>query len=827
MRNNLTIYSHSANSNELQEMITDLSGYNIDVKTLSEKDFGYNFLTVSESVETPILLLLSYNWLRDSSTLYNSLPVLTALKESNKLYCVVVDGHDTQKGRIATKFDKVKDVIPYMKYWQETFFQARTKRQEDKSAESIEVEYATKSISLNFGDIINFFRAAPQAKLNTLKGSNYQPIFDHFNFTVEKVENLVSPPKEAEETLEGSTAQFLGKSADAIPDVSGFAQAEEHLETTNVIDSNEELLPVFDEPVILESKINSEIQKPEVETTGKDVSSLAKEESVTIDISKDGDLVGIETEKPLENDGLEKPLENDEPEKPLENDELELESQATPEENAIEEILGQAINFFNANEDDKAFELFETNIQNNHPDITTIRYYYAYYLAQRKSAFDDAIHQLDTILLYDSQNDNAYFLLAELAEIKGNYALAKNYYLQTLAINPNYPNINFRIGVILSEQFMDSHDEASKYLAKELAKTPDNIDALYQLGIIQSDLGQYTEAKENFQKVLGMNPSHDFANYDLALIHHKENNLSKAAFYYKKGCINNPELKTEQNDQAFLTGGANESTSIEQSTMETKEVVTKNILITGATSGIGLATAEKFAKEGACRLILTGRRRNRLTQIVEVIKETYDIEVMFLQFDIRDVLSVREALGTLEAPFDTIDVLVNNAGLALGLSSIADGDLNDWETMIDTNIKGLLYTTKEVVPRMIAAQKGHIINIGSIAGREAYPNGNVYNATKAAVDILTKAMRLDLYQHNIRVGQVAPGHVETEFAINRFHGDEEKASIYDDFTPLSPRDIANIIYFMVHQPEHVNIQDVLVFPTQQANATSINRNGRG
>jgi len=173
-----------------------------------------------------------------------------------------------------------------------------------------------------------------------------------------------------------------------------------------------------------------------------------------------------------------------------------------------------------------------------------------------------------------------------------------------------------------------------------------------------------------------------------------------------------------------------------------------------------------------------------------------------------------------------VDVLINNAGLALGLSSIASGDLNDWETMIDTNIKGLLYTTKEIAPLMIAQNGGHIINIGSIAGKEAYPNGNVYNATKAAVEILTKAMRLDLHKYNIRVGQVAPGHVETEFAINRFHGDEAKASIYEDFTPLSPGDIANIIYFMVNQPAHVNIQDVLVFPTQQASATVINRSGR-
>ncbi|HHB78146.1 MAG TPA: SDR family NAD(P)-dependent oxidoreductase [Saprospiraceae bacterium] len=254
--------------------------------------------------------------------------------------------------------------------------------------------------------------------------------------------------------------------------------------------------------------------------------------------------------------------------------------------------------------------------------------------------------------------------------------------------------------------------------------------------------------------------------------------------------------------------------------------MTKTIFITGATSGIGLATAEKFANEGGCRLILAGRRRNRLLQIKEAIAENYDIDTEILQFDVRDYVAVKEAIGSLNAPFNRIDVLINNAGLALGLSSIASGELSDWETMIDTNIKGLLYTTKEVAPMMIAQNGGQIINIGSIAGKEAYPNGNVYNATKAAVEILTKAMRLDLHKYNIRVGQVAPGHVETEFALNRFHGDEAKAKIYEDFTPLSARDIANIIYFMVNQPPHVNIQDVLVFPTQQASATVIHRSGR-
>ncbi len=251
----------------------------------------------------------------------------------------------------------------------------------------------------------------------------------------------------------------------------------------------------------------------------------------------------------------------------------------------------------------------------------------------------------------------------------------------------------------------------------------------------------------------------------------------------------------------------------------------KTALITGATSGIGLATARTFAQAG-WRLILTGRREDRLEAVKEELIEA-GAEVLGLVFDVRNYSSVAENIQNLPEEWRSIDLLINNAGKAKGLSEIQEGSLEHWEEMIDTNIKGLLYLTRCISPLMVAQHSGHIINIGSIAGKEPYPMGNVYCASKAAVDMLTRTMRLDLHKYNIRVSQIAPGHVEeTEFALVRFDGDADRAKIYNDFQPLTSQDVANTIYYMATQPGHVNIQDVVIYGTQQASATVIDRSGR-
>jgi NADP-dependent 3-hydroxy acid dehydrogenase YdfG len=249
--------------------------------------------------------------------------------------------------------------------------------------------------------------------------------------------------------------------------------------------------------------------------------------------------------------------------------------------------------------------------------------------------------------------------------------------------------------------------------------------------------------------------------------------------------------------------------------------MTKTALITGATSGIGKATAQILAKNNY-KIILCGRREDRLIELKNELSAF--TEVHTLSFDVRDKKAVFESIDSLPETFSKIDVLVNNAGNAHGLDSIQNGDLDDWDAMIDINVKGLLYVSKAIIPKMIAQKSGHIINIGSIAGKEVYANGNVYCASKHAVDALNQAMRIDLNPFGIRVGGIHPGAVETEFSEVRFKGDSERAAnVYKGFEPLRAADIADIIHFVISRPYHVNIADLLILPTAQASATIINK----
>jgi NADP-dependent 3-hydroxy acid dehydrogenase YdfG len=249
----------------------------------------------------------------------------------------------------------------------------------------------------------------------------------------------------------------------------------------------------------------------------------------------------------------------------------------------------------------------------------------------------------------------------------------------------------------------------------------------------------------------------------------------------------------------------------------------KIALITGATSGIGEACAHLFARE-QYNLILTGRRLDRLESLAKKLNEKYNVEVAVSSFDVRNREDVVSNLEALPAHWKHVNVLVNNAGLSQGLDPIQNGSFDDWDTMIDTNVKGLLYVSKVVSNWMITNRHGHIINIGSIAGKEVYANGNVYCATKHAVDALNKGMRIDLLPYGIKVTGVHPGAVETEFSEVRFKGDKERAKkVYDGFEPLVAEDIAETIWFAVSRPAHVNINDILVMPTAQANAGTIFR----
>ena len=244
-------------------------------------------------------------------------------------------------------------------------------------------------------------------------------------------------------------------------------------------------------------------------------------------------------------------------------------------------------------------------------------------------------------------------------------------------------------------------------------------------------------------------------------------------------------------------------------------------LITGATSGIGRATAYALAKQGF-NLILCGRRQDRLISEKAILAKLVEVEIA--SFDVRDQEAVQKAIHSLPDAWKKIDVLVNNAGNAHGLDPIQTGDVRDWDAMIDINVKGLLYVTREIVPGMIERKSGHIINLGSIAGKEVYPNGNVYCASKFAVDALTRGMRMDLNPYGIKVTSINPGLVETEFSLVRFKGDEARAStVYKGLAPLTGEDIADVIVYVLTRPDHVVLADITVFPKAQGSSTLVNR----
>lgn len=246
----------------------------------------------------------------------------------------------------------------------------------------------------------------------------------------------------------------------------------------------------------------------------------------------------------------------------------------------------------------------------------------------------------------------------------------------------------------------------------------------------------------------------------------------------------------------------------------------KTALITGATSGIGRATAHEFAKHGM-NLILCGRRQERLDTIQKALSK--QTEVHTLNFDVRDKKATFEAIASLPEPFKTVDVLINNAGNAHGLDPIQTGNTDDWDAMMDINVKGLLYVSKAIIPQMTERQNGHIINIGSSAGKEVYPKGNVYCASKHAVLAITEGMRIDLNPFGIKVTAINPGLVETEFSQVRFKGDPIADNVYKGYKALQPEDIAEVIQFAITRPTHVNIADVLMFCTAQANSTIVKK----
>ncbi len=511
-----------------------------------------------------------------------------------------------------------------------------------------------------------------------------------------------------------------------------------------------------------------------------------------------------------------------------------------------EEAVQRAKNLIDEGNTVEGLELLKVLVD-RYSDNSRLRFLYATFLASPAEDFTAANDQLKIITESDPSFLDAYILLASLAEQREDWVMAKNYYEKLIAFDPKQSLIYYRLGNLLKNHFPDQLEKATDCFYQCLQLNPTNTDARFQYANLVYDVrGDAKEAIKEIENVLSFEPGNSTAYFKLARILHQIGKRKKASRAYHMSWQFDPALRTEANDQIYQFRKKNKKKRkkkkknkiadksfsrdipFEIADLETKDngaVLTKTVLITGATSGIGRATAEIFAKNGY-RLILTGRRTTRLETIKTDYTEKFNTQIKILPFDVRDFLSVKEAINGLGEAWQDVDILINNAGLAKGFSAIHEGDLADWEAMIDTNIKGLLYMTRCLTPGMVKRRQGHIINVSSSAGKEVYPNGNVYCATKHAVEAMTKAMRLELHKYNIRVGQVSPGHVEeTEFAFVRFE-DKEKAKIYEDFQPLKASDVAEGIYYIATRPAHVNIQDIHLFGTQQANSNFIDRSGR-
>lgn len=425
-------------------------------------------------------------------------------------------------------------------------------------------------------------------------------------------------------------------------------------------------------------------------------------------------------------------------------------------------------------------------------------------------------------------NEDIYFRLAQIATLEEDYVQAKKYYEQIILINLDYEQAYYELGVLLVNHFENQEFVASSYFQRAIELDKDYGEAHFEFAkLLETYFKKYKKAEKHYRKAIKYDEDNATAHFALGKYYLKQwNKKKKAQKYYEKAIELDARFKTPENDDFFGIEPPQAALGIPEIVDEVVDKPTpKIVLITGATSGIGKATADLFAANGY-NIIITGRREERLTEIKTLLEETHQVQVLALSFDIRNQEHTQQAIEQLSEEWRAIDVLVNNAGLAKGFAPIHKGQFWHWETMIDTNLKGLLYVTRAIAPIMVERGKGHIINIGSIAGKDVYPNGNVYSATKAAVDALTKGMRLDLYRYNIRVTGIHPGHVETEFALVRFDGDVERSQIYNDFQPLTADDVADTIYYVASRPAHVNIEDIVMWSTQQANATTIDRSGR-
>jgi len=812
----------------------------------------------------PIILLISDNYLKSTSCMLGGLHLLN--EKQDQILPIVIDGQrkDKETGEpvlIPTQFDRISDMIQYINYWQDQYLDLRRQKRELSDLDEDTFNEHLKSIreiSSETSEFLRLLRNMEHYTLAEFSHNDFQVFFQFIgdqhaweSFQKNRLHYRMQQQAGDASSREDTDVEVIEREAPApevpadieLGDIPGLDLLAEVSEEEEPATNAEETSPVQVE----EAEIPQE--QPDIEPTEGLADEIeteplaAAEEELEVEA---GESASVDAPPSAE---IELEITNKSTtEEPIESVAEEMAEEVAP----LETILEGAWSLAESDRSMEALQVLES-AQVRYPQAEPT-YYQALILAQFDQNLPAAKTKLEELLSTYPQHADGLFLLGEIAEIGEEFEVAGSSYQKLHEIAPDHKGLKYRLGMVWAHHFPEKSTEATALLAEAVQDEPNNADAIYQYGLLLNEkLGQQEEAIEKLKQTLTLSPDHPFANYDLALIYHQKGMTEQANTAYQQAIQVNPELKTPENDMAFNVASPTEetTTAIEQTALDAlKQNIAqleglikareeenlklkqarpgqdKTVFISGATSGIGRATAELFAENGY-RLILNGRRSDRLEGLKETFEEQFEVAVKLLPFDVSSPDDVQKSMSELGEDWQQVDILINNAGKARGFAPIHEGELAHWDEMIDTNVKGLLYLTRAISPGMVARQSGHIINVGSAVGKEVYKNGNVYCATKFAVDGLTKAIRMDLFEHNIRVSQVSPAHVEeTEFASVRRDGAEDANNIYADFQPLNAKDVAETIYFMATRPAHVNIQDVLLMGTQQASPTMINRSGR-
>jgi NADP-dependent 3-hydroxy acid dehydrogenase YdfG len=762
-------------------------------------------LAIQEDASTPVLMLISDNFLRSLSAM-DRLSIIIQ-EPSNQLIPVLIDGRKLREGtedvyeHYPTKIGTIHEVMQYRDFWYEEWIRLR---KASNHAEGDELELLEKQkniakrMSTNIGTFLRNINGLKPLSYEQFTDAEYQAFLDKIEVAAlvkdQKNEHLkvLEDEEVVEETQEYSTEEE--KDNEIQMEAGTYTEEVTELEE-NVDETTEELVEENAEETV-EEEAALELTNEQEESL---VEEVVEEAEAAVDPIEEmmSDLDHEDETEELE----ETQLEGEEEENSTETEEVfadmpEAHEEVNDEETDVtEEEVFEMPNLRNVEEIDEEAIYEQVNLQEV-DDLDVL-----FYLAETETEegdFDNAAHCYRRILKLDPTNGRALLWLARLENRKEEVdkPLVADLYRKALFCNEESAEIYYEYALFLKDKYQSLH-RSTDLLHRALELNPSFELAYIELADCQLKLGQREQARANYLQACALNDSYQSAELD-------------AVYGVFRPQVMEEEVAVEAEADEAKPPHPNSE---------------KVVMVTGATSGIGRAIAELFAFNGY-KVILTGRRAERLQELEAELESKFEVNLQTLSFDVRDIAAVQEAIETLPESWRNVDILINNAGLAKGRAPIHQGELVHWETMIDTNIKGLLYLTRMVTPGMVERGSGFVLNIGSVAGKNAYPDGNVYCATKAAVDMLTRAMRLDLHKHGIRVSAIHPGHVETEFALVRFEGDEEKAAIYDDFTPLTAYDVAEVVYFVASRPERVNIQDVVMFSTQQASVTITDKSGR-